>query len=297
MSYMNYKDLDDLLESAKSYEDKDAYISALEIYLSLVDFLDLDRKLNIYYKIADIYLILEDYQSSKDIYKKIIDIDEDQPGAWYGLALSYEELGDNKSLAIEAYKNAIDLDPDYKEAHYNLGILYSDLELYEEAIEHFTRVLELDPFDFICENDLGSIYEKSKDYDLALVHIDRSISINNNYYMSHFNRGVVLERLGRFKEAIESYNRARELSDNIYIYLNMSALYIKLDKLTSALDILNIGIKEYPHHILYYNRACVKAKLNDLDGARLDYNRAKELNDIVKSWAINDPDLKFLKEF
>lgn len=281
-----------LLDQAEEEKNLGHYILALEKYKEARHFLSGQALAELLFSLADLYSLMENYADAKKTYFQILDIDASNSGAWYGLAYTSELAGEDLDQVLIYYERAINLDPTYKEAYYYAGTIYGDLGQKDKAKAYLKKVIDLDPFDFIAYNDLGSLYEEENDLDQAKTYLEKSISLNPNYYLSHFNLGVVYKKTGDHDKALEEYIKAKDLSDNIYIFLNMSAIYIEEKRYDDAIEILTEGIDRNPHHILYYNRACSFRKLGNISQAVKDYKEAKNLDPVVEKWAKNDIDLK-----
>lgn len=280
-----------ILEAELNREDG-KYLVALEKYNQALYFLNTDEQIQVLFSIADIYSELENYKEAYNSYKKILALDYNSSGAWYGLAFTNELIGKDIKESLRAYNRAIEIDKNYKEAYYYAATIYGDFKDYKMAEEYLKRVIEIDPEDFIAYNDLGSIYEVGKNYSKAIECLEKSIKLNDEYYLSHFNLGVVLKAMGNYEMALKEYKKAALFSDSMYIYLNMSAIFIEEKKFDESVKILDEGISRKAHHVLYYNRACSYRKMGNIKKALEDFNKAKNLNLEVVDWAKRDPDLK-----
>lgn len=287
---LNYDITDIILEANESKENKD-YLTALNKFDEALFFLEGQDKIDTLFSIADLHSEMGNYQKAKLVYENIINLEPENSGAWYGLAYSNELAGGDIESTLNAYEKAIKYDNEYKEAYYYASIIYGDRNNYKKAMEYLKKVIELNPEDFIAYNDLGSIYETLNDYKKAEFYLKKSISINENYHLSHFNLGVVYKAMGMYDDAIREYKKASELQINRNPYLNMSALYIEINELEKAMEILTEGVEKIKDHILYYNRACIYRKMGNLEKALEDFKKAKEIDPIVLKWAKEDPDL------
>lgn len=280
-----------LLDQAEEEKNLGHYILALDKYKEARHFLAGEDLIELLFSLADLYSLMENFEDGKKTYLEILDLDANNSGAWYGLAYTSELAGEDLDQVLFYYERAIDLDPTYKEAYYYAGTIYGDLGQKDKAKAYLKKVIDLDPFDFIAYNDLGSLCEEENDLDQAKKYLEKSIDLNPNYYLSHFNLGVVYKKTGDHDQALEEYTKAKDLSDDIYIFLNMSAIYIEDQRYNQAIEILTEGINRNPHHILYYNRACSYRKLGNISQALKDYKEAKNLDPVVEKWAENDIDL------
>lgn len=282
----NYLSLSDNFFESLDFE------KSFEMTKKSLKYADHESKIDILFEAADRFSRISDYKKAFELYKMVINYEPENESGWYGMAFSNELSGGDLKFSIDCYEKAIELNDGYHEAYYYAAVLYDDLGDSKKAEEYLKKCIELDPSDYIAYNDLGSIFEHSKDYEKALYYLDKSIAIDDEYSLSHFNRGVVLKGMGKFDEALTEYEIANRYEINEKIYLNMSAIYIERKDYESAKKILTEGIERIPHHVLYYNRACVNMHLNDKNSAISDLKTALKIDSVVLKWAENDPDLK-----
>ncbi|CDZ74385.1 Hypothetical protein ING2D1G_0191 [Peptoniphilus sp. ING2-D1G] len=287
------KKLNNYMILAEGFSDKGEYEKAVDNYYKAINFADEKEQEEIFFEIADIHLLKENYSEAEKAYDDILKINSYSAGAYYGLALTTELRQGNVSRVIENYKKAIEIDPGYDRAYYYLAHQYLKQNDKKSALEALEKCLELNPEDYVSCNDIGSIYENEKNFERAEKYFRQSLKINPEYFRALYNMGVVCKARGDNEKALSYYKKAKEFSNFENIYLNMSAIYIEEEDLKSALDILTKGIKFNEDSInLHYNRACVNAKLKELDKAVEDYKWAVGLNRDVEIWARKDPDLK-----
>ncbi|MBU4242851.1 MAG: tetratricopeptide repeat protein, partial [Proteobacteria bacterium] len=88
------------------------------------------------------------WKEAVDVYKKALNIAQDDPAIHYNMGLAYWE-GDERRTAMGCFEAALRLNPRFYEgsmgAAMNIGSLHLDLRQYEDAVPFFEHVLELDP--------------------------------------------------------------------------------------------------------------------------------------------------------
>lgn len=257
----------------------------------------IDEKVLMLFNLGVIYSELGKWNSSIDMYKEILKLDPTYFHAYYQLGVLFEDL--NRLEDAKAYyKQALEISNKDISSLYNLANILDIEEKTEEAIFLYYEILKIDPFHSYTLNNLGAIYEQREEYDLALVLLKKSIENHSNYYLSHFNIGVVYAALGHIKESFIHYNMAKELKpDYLYIYLNLSALYINKKEYQKAVDILSEGIVyNREAHDLYYNRACSYAIMKDFENAFHDIEIALKLYPLLIEWVVRDDDFLLLRD-
>lgn len=251
------------------------------------------EKVDVLFEIADIYIIREDYESSQNIFKKIISLDDKREGAYYGLGITNDFLNGNIYFSIENYRKAIEINKDYDRAYYYLGHLYEKIGEKNLAINTFKECVRIDRYDFNSLNIIGAIYIDLKQYKKALYYIDKALSISPSYGMALYNKGVLKKAENKNNEALEIYTSAIDKYDDPFLFLNMSAIYIEEDRLDEALAILNEGLIRFPNSVnLHYNKACVFSLKNKKKRALEEIKKAIEINEDSLKWAREDVDLR-----
>ena len=284
------------------FREKEDLQKALDAFNKAYDFaLTNKEKIDSLYEIADINLIFKNYDAAYKNYSDIIELKNDEAGAYYGLGVVSDFLNLSLTKQRDFYLKAIELDDSYDRAYYYLAHVYLALQEDDKAKDCLNKCIEIDDMDYVSYNDLASIYEQEKNYNRALELLSKSILVCPNYFRSLYNLGVVYKALGDNQKALYYYNLAKEESSFAYIYLNMSAIYIEHKDYESAIDILTEGIFENNDSVnLFYNRACCYKNKNEIGLAISDLKKAISINSEAYDWALNDIDLidvvKFIKE-
>lgn len=249
----------------------------------------------ILFNIAMIYDELGNYRESFNTYKRILELDSKNPGAYYGMAIMDEKL-ENVDSALKYYFEAIKLDPTYDRAYYFAANLYDLKGEKEKAIKLYKQVIQLTPKDYHAYNNLGSLYEELGDYNNAYKMLEKSIRLEPDFYKSLFNMGVVYKRFNNNKTALDYYYKSLEQNkEYYYTYLNISAIFIEEKKYTKSIEILCQGINNNPYAAdLYYNRACCYSILGCESEAISDIITSIDLNDSISEWVKKDNDFKNL---
>ncbi len=269
----------DILRAIKTLEKALKYSSSKE------------EKLSVLFEIADLEIEIENYNTAQKIYKEILTINE-EPGAYYGLAMIGEFLNKSEDYSIENYKKAIEIDEEYDRAHYYLAHLYDKIGKKDLAIKHFKKAISLNPNDYVTLNDLGSLYEGLNKDDVATEYVEKSLKINPDYGRALYNRGVLYKKEGKNDLALKVYHEAIDKFIDPFLFLNMSAIYIENKEYEKALDILNEGLLRHPNSVnLHYNKACVYSILKNKDKSIAELRKAISIKTDAEVWASTDPDL------
>lgn len=181
-------------------------------------------------RMAEIYCDIEEYEKAKDIYIELLDENNYDEGAQYGLTRANNGL-------IEQYSEHIKNNPDDNEVKLKLVWGYYRNGMFSEAVE----LLEsFEPWDAVkCEyyNLLGRNYMYQKEYEKAL----------DNFY----NWISAIEEIPEDDTSEEAVkNRSRFYYANFYV----GECFMRLEKYEEARKYLNIAISQEHEFIAYaYN--------------------------------------------
>ncbi|WP_055079315.1 tetratricopeptide repeat protein [Lagierella massiliensis] len=260
-----YRRSDNYIKLAQNFYLNGEYKKSVELLNKALRFDNTEEKyIEIYLDKAQIYFELENYYNAIKVYNVIIERFGEILQAYYGIGVMYDFLNEFYQ-AEKYYKKSISIDENFREGYFFLADLYDRNGYTKKAICYYKKTIKKFPTDYMAYNNLGSIYELQKDYEDALKYFKMSVEINPEYFRSTFNLGIAYDRLDVEDKALKYYYKALELNPEYQdIYLNISAFYIKRNRLMESIDILTDGIlnaeKKYN---LYYNRACIHLKIGD----------------------------------
>ncbi|HEY4163128.1 MAG TPA: tetratricopeptide repeat protein [Dongiaceae bacterium] len=197
----------------------------------------------------------------------------------------------------------------------NRARLHVARKLPNQAVEDLTRVLELDPSDSEAYLDRGLLHQRGGRYDLALGDYTAAIRWSAPYAESHFNRAQTLVALGRYAAGLADYDRVLVLEpDHLGARINRACLHFEQGRNEAAQRDVENGLGKSPHNApllclrgllemgqgrlsaaersfadaasaepdfadAWANRATVRYRLGDLEGAWSDIDRALSLRD------------------
>ena len=115
---------------------------------------ELKDNIAILYNIAHIYDELELLSESLAYYEKILDMNPEEEGAYYGKAMIYEKMG-YKHKALDYYHKAIEIDPYYDRAYYYAANIFDEMGNKDKAIEYYLKVIKLVSEDYVTYNNIG----------------------------------------------------------------------------------------------------------------------------------------------
>lgn len=121
--------------------------------------------------------------------------------------------------ALEAYGQAIQLDPNNPLAYYGQAKIYWEQKRYKEALQAYDHILRLQPNDpFFYALKGNALYELGR-YVEALTAYNRALALKQDNASWHARRASILHELQRPVEALHSYDLAIALKpDEAYYY-------------------------------------------------------------------------------
>lgn len=130
-------------------------------------------------------------------------------GIAYGLSEKYE-------AALADYDKSIELDANEPYAYYFKGEAYASLEKYDKAIENYSLAIKMQPNFVFAYHLRGISYLSQKDYKNAFTDFTKVIELDKNYDQALLMRGVVYDEWGEYKKAIADWKEAKKINkDNI----------------------------------------------------------------------------------
>ncbi len=182
-----------------------------------------------YYKIAEIYLQLDEYEKARDAFYAFLELEPNHITALNYVGFIYEQLNDYNN-AVKYYERVLSISKDDLYALNHLGLAFKQLNQLDDAEATLLRALTLDPK---CEspasenlhNYLGLIYLERGEVGEAIAQLRESIHIFPNDIWARQRLASVYEDHQRYFEAQLQYQQLLEVDpDNLYAKSRLQAL-------------------------------------------------------------------------
>lgn len=202
-----------------TYYEKPNDLRRFVYYSQLVDAINkktvLPKKLRITNSEASLneLQIQEHFRSIDELSGKIAN-EPVNPDLYFGRAMDYMLVQDFAS-AIEDFKKAIDLDPKFTLAYFNLAVVYTkQLDLKENVPEYDKKSEQADlsslgggKKDITLPTSI--MLERGKtEYELILKNYAKVIELNPEFVYAYYNRAEIRYKQNDFRAAILDYNEA-----------------------------------------------------------------------------------------
>lgn len=202
-----------------------------------------------YYKIAEIYLQLDEYEKARDAFYAYLELEPNHITALNYVGFIFEQLNDYKNAA-KYYERVLSISKDDLYALNHLGLAYKQLNQLDEAEAILLRALALDPK---CEspasenlhNYLGMIYLMRGEIGAAIAELRESIRIFPNDIWARQRLATVYEDHQRYFEAQLQYQQLLEVDpENLYAKTRLQTLAQLSSVPTLTIDVPPVSIIE-----------------------------------------------------
>ena len=191
-----------------------------------------------------IYAEMANLERSDSLYRQVLALDPDYPGAWNnlgnnafrqksyseaikyyrnelaqesapipwrGIGRAYVELGKSDS-ARYALEQALEIDTTYAPAHFNLALIYEDEGDLSKALDHARQAWRLSPEDYDYRYLMGSLMVKTRAHvEEAVPHLQAVTEHWPWHHASHYNLGQAFLQMGRQAEGKALLEQAEKL--------------------------------------------------------------------------------------
>ena len=196
-------------------------------------------------KLAELYNIVQEYRKSLQLVNEVIDINPDEPIAYYIKGINLRDMNGDTNSALQYFQKAIDLDNNYISALDMMGVMLS-AKKDPLAVAYFDRILALKPNDLTTYYNIGMYHLKMQDWNKAIQAFTTCTQLNTSDIESLFNLG--------------------------YIHLQLGRNDIARDYFSAALAVQPVN------HRALYGRAYAYEMLGDITNAEKDYREALTYN-------------------
>lgn len=202
-----------------------------------------------YYKIAEIYLHLEEYEKARDAFVAFLKLEPNHITALNSVGFIFEKLNDYSSAA-KYYERVLSISKDDLYALNHLGLAYKQLNRLDDAETLLRKALTLDPN---CESQasenlhiyLGLIYLLRGNVGEAIAEFRESIRLFPNDVWARQRLASIYEDYQRYFEAQLQYQQLLEVDpNNLFAKTRLQALAQLRATPTQTIDIPPVSILE-----------------------------------------------------
>ncbi len=209
----------------------------------------------VYYNLAFCYVEMENFDNAKEMFKKCIILEPNNPYAHKDLGVLYLKMN-CYDWAVDEIQKAIELEDDVAEFHYSLGVAYMMLSKIDEAKVALETSLKLDNKNPDALAYYGYILMLDNEYEKALAVLQMSLKIDAANFLAKTH-------IAKLYFKIQKYDIAKQFLLDIVSStkddetMNMLAVcYMQTGEIENAMGIFYKLVQKHPkNHILLTNLA------------------------------------------
>lgn len=161
-------------------------------------------------KMAEIKLLLRQYQDCFDLANKALRVNEQLYMAYFIKGYAHYELGDS-SRFVSSVQTALELNPDFYDGYTMLGSFYASLG-NDIALDYYNSALEVRPDDGEALYGKAIYLQNNGRPDEAMTVYDYMVSLEDTNPLPWYNQGYIwLEVKNEPERAITYFERALEI--------------------------------------------------------------------------------------
>ena len=182
--------------------------------------------------------------------------------------------------AKEKFNRILELDEDQPQAHHYLGEIHLYHGRVPQAVDCFNRVLRLNPKQPGTHYRLGDCYLRLGQLANARTHLSEELKLSPDHPKVLIDLGCLLDESGERSKAIGCFEQAIELApENPRGYQNLSLCYYLSDHLDEGMDLSRKVLELDPEHIeATHNLAFAYLQKGLFQEAQSQVNRSLEKN-------------------
>lgn len=126
------------------------------------------------------------YPAALADFERVIELDDDDPDAFYNRGLTYKRLG-RADEALADYDRAIEIKPRYSKAYNNRGSIFGERGQFRRAIDDFDTAIAIDPSDASAWFNRGLAYYGLGAWQQAAADLEHAIELDADYVRAYEN--------------------------------------------------------------------------------------------------------------
>jgi tetratricopeptide (TPR) repeat protein len=206
-----------------------------------------DKNITILTRVADAYRKIKYFKMSKNVYLRVLEIEENNPYAIIGLGhLHYDFKKYQEALFYwEKMLNFTGNDVDIRVLT-SIGNCHRKLKSFESGIPYFEAALKREPDNFYALFGLADCYRGMNQQNHSLEYWNRILSKDSRNKVILTRAGDAYRNQNLFEKAREYYERALNIEFDTYAVLGMASIAKAQKKFNEAISSIKQLIQQYP---------------------------------------------------
>ncbi|MFA6313077.1 MAG: tetratricopeptide repeat-containing glycosyltransferase family protein [Sterolibacterium sp.] len=150
------------------------------------------------------------WQAAIDLYRQVAEQQAEEIGAWVGLALCHEALG-NPAAAGQALRSCLAQRPQTAVAHHRLGWLCYQKRHFDEALSHYLHAIHCAPAWYEPHYHAAVSCQELRRYPEAVAHYQNALNSKADLPEVWYHAAKALKDGGQLDAALPAYQKALEL--------------------------------------------------------------------------------------
>lgn len=152
------------------------------------------------------------FESAIYYYKKALAKEKNSKNALFGLATSYQYLGEKRN-ASESYIKILELDPNNDDALNNVMVLNAS-ESNERVVSYFLKLEKISPNNPVILAQLGTLYMNMNQLDKSIDYLERAVSFSPDDVFYIYNLAIAYDKANDVKNSIAHYKATLEFLES-----------------------------------------------------------------------------------
>ncbi len=239
---------------------------SIEVLTQLLNRGKIDVEL--YYNLAYNYVQIGDYDSAKEMFKKCIVLEPNNPYAHKDLGVLYLKMNCYE-WAVDEMLEAIKLEDNVAEFYYSLGVSYLMLSDIEEAKKALLKSTEIEPNDPDSLAFLGYAYLLEHDYQKSSETLQKALEIAPDNFLAKSHSAKYYYHMKKYEVAKEFLvDIIEQVQDDETVNM-LGICHLELKEYDKALGLFFKLLKYYPkNHILLTNLARCEFETGKIEEAK-----------------------------
>lgn len=202
------------------------------------------------------------------------------------LEATKQKVLENWISAIDLYKACIKNDSQHDAAKFELANIYFAMKMYEDALGLINEAIEMQPENIWYQTLLADIYQAKSQYEKA-AQVYKKLSEREPENLEYLFNWAIAELLSHnYKESLELFDKIEsKIGISEEISLQKEKIYLRMNKVSKAIEEVNKLIEAFPEEIKYYG---LLAELYESDNNRA---KALEIFEELKTKDPNNPEI------
>lgn len=155
-----------------------------------------------------------DLKTASEMYRKILDVEPENPDALHLLGMVFRALGRNEDAA-KMIQRCVKVKPDFADAHYNLGNVLLSMNRLGPALHHYKKATENNPNHADAWYNLANGLRSLNRFGEAAKAFQAATKARPEHVGAWHNLGNLLRDVGKMKESLACFRKVLKLSPDL----------------------------------------------------------------------------------